>query len=311
MSKAVSRIGKRFKLAVAPERTVEGIALEELSDLPQIIGAVDEASAAAATGLFATLGVEVVRVSSLEAAEFAKLASNTARDLTFAISNELAYLADELNVDVYEAINACNAGYPRANIAPPGPVGGPCLTKDAIILATSTRAMERPSFALAGRATNTYLTQHVLSRIADQISAPPKVIGIIGLAFKGAPGTSDTRGSLATDLACQAKAYWPETEVIGWDPVASMSEEMRTHVRATTLDTLVTQSKIVILQTRSDYSASPEMLRALERLPRDATIVDLWNQVPLEFRDRPDLTVLTLGRASSAMNQEQKRALVA
>src|SRR5699024_11583227 len=122
-------------LAMAPERTVEGMAMAELTTLPQIIGGRDEASLAAASDLFGTLGVEIVPVASPKEAEFAKLVSNTWRDLQFAFANELAYVADLAGVDVYRVIEAAGHNYDRLNLALPGPVAGPCLDKDDYILA--------------------------------------------------------------------------------------------------------------------------------------------------------------------------------
>ena len=48
------------RLAMAPERTIQGQALRELVELPQVIGAVDEESLAAAIDVFGALATQVV-----------------------------------------------------------------------------------------------------------------------------------------------------------------------------------------------------------------------------------------------------------
>src|SRR5690625_1624431 len=73
--------GKEFLLAMAPERTVEGKAMAELTTLPQIIGGRDEASLAAESDLFVTLGGEIVPFATPVVAGIATSASYTGRHL--------------------------------------------------------------------------------------------------------------------------------------------------------------------------------------------------------------------------------------
>ena len=158
----LDRAGKPYLLAMAPERTVEGRALQELSSLPQVVGGIDAASTAAANELFAHLGVEIVEVGNTKAAEFAKLVSNTWRDLQFGFANELAYLADASGVDIYEVITAAGYKYDRLKLALPGPVAGPCLEKDAYILADSAQFFDTEvPLSLAGRTANEKIVTHV------------------------------------------------------------------------------------------------------------------------------------------------------
>jgi len=77
------------RLAFAPERTIQGQALRELEELPQVVGGLDGASAAAAAELFSRLTRRVVRVSSLETAEMVKLVNNCHTDLIYGYGNEL------------------------------------------------------------------------------------------------------------------------------------------------------------------------------------------------------------------------------
>ena len=210
-------LGKQFRLAMAPERTVEGRALAELCCLPQVVGGINARSFDAAAALFGRLGVEIVQVHSAEAAELAKLASNTYRDVQFAFANELAYLADSTGVNVFDVIHACNYGYERTNIALPGPVAGPCLEKDAYILADSaTRFGTEAPLAMTGRRTNEAIVEHV-RRISARVVDAPTTLGIFGIAFKGRPATSDVRGSMAEQFAAAYRDNG-SANVIGWDP---------------------------------------------------------------------------------------------
>ena len=130
----------RARLAFAPERTIQGQALRELTELPQVVGGLDDASLEAAVALFERLTRRVVPVSSLEAAELVKLVNNAHTDLIYSFGNEVALLAERLRVDPLEVIRAANVEYPRPDLSKPGFVGGGCLSKDPYILVETARA---------------------------------------------------------------------------------------------------------------------------------------------------------------------------
>src|SRR6185295_11955668 len=96
------------RLAFAPERTMQGQALRELEELPQVVGGLDAASASAAVDLFAGLTRRVVRASSLEAAELVKLVNNCHTDLIYGYGNEVALLAQRFGLDPLEVIHCAN-----------------------------------------------------------------------------------------------------------------------------------------------------------------------------------------------------------
>ena len=145
---------------MAPERTIQGQALRELVELPQVVGGLDAASTDTVAGVFAELARRVVPVSSLEAAEMVKLANNCHTDLIYAFGNEIALIAERHGLDPLEVIRAANLDYPRPDLAKPGYVGGGCLSKDPYIMISS--AGDREPF-LVGRARelNEFLPGHV------------------------------------------------------------------------------------------------------------------------------------------------------
>lgn len=287
--------GKRFGLVMAPERTVEGRALAELRSLPQIVGGIDEASTDAGAALFGSLGVEIVRVGSVEAAELAKLASNTYRDLQFAFANELAYLSDSIGVDVFDVIRACNHGYERMSVALPGPVAGPCLEKDAYILADSAAHFgTSATLAMTGRRTNEALVEHVLAVLASELRSAPARIGILGLAFKGRPATSDVRGSMAEDFAAALRETWSDVDVVGWDPLVTEADAARIGVQVRSEAETIASSDVLLVQTNHPHFASAEFRLALAAARDDIVVIDLWNQVIQSPERGP--RILTLGR---------------
>ena len=128
-------VGVDVSVAFAPERTVEGAALRELKENPQIIGGYDDLSTSKALSFFNNFSPTVIKVSSLEAAELCKLLDNSYRDNRFAFINQFIPLAEKLKIDLSNVVDAVNQGYSRNNLPKPSPsVGGTCLYKDPHIL---------------------------------------------------------------------------------------------------------------------------------------------------------------------------------
>jgi len=213
--------GKSFYIAMCPERTLEGRALQELHQLPQIVGADDAPTLHRASRLFESHTTRCVQVSSLETAEVIKLADNTYRDVQFGFANEVARLCNRLGVNAYEVIEAGKLGYERTNIALPGPVGGPCLEKDPHILRQSLAdmGMDLPITA-AARAINEMQpgeTAAFMCARLSRIEAP--IAAIAGLAFKGKPETDDLRGAMSLRIIAELKARRPDMRLRVFDPV--------------------------------------------------------------------------------------------
>ena len=76
----LQELGVDLSVAFCPERTIEGQALRELRELPQIVGAPDLQTLMRATQIFQFLTSTIVRVGSFEAAEMIKLIDNVQRD---------------------------------------------------------------------------------------------------------------------------------------------------------------------------------------------------------------------------------------
>jgi len=122
-------LGEGARLAASPERVSSGRIFRDLRAYPKIIGAIDEASWQQAEAFYgAALEAPcLLRVKDPETAEFAKLAEGVYRDANIALASELARYADELGIDVTEAIDAANS-QPYSHLHAPGVgVGGHCL----------------------------------------------------------------------------------------------------------------------------------------------------------------------------------------
>ena len=155
------KCGIDWHLSFAPERTLEGSALQELRNLPQIISGFSDACLKKSSEFFDKFCNNTVEVESLESAEMAKLACNTYRDLKFSFANELSSICEQYNINSRKLISKINFDYERAGIPLPSPgVGGYCLTKDPIIYTHPSRKPSIPiELGRVSRKINEYAAQ--------------------------------------------------------------------------------------------------------------------------------------------------------
>jgi UDP-N-acetyl-D-mannosaminuronic acid dehydrogenase len=267
----------RVKLVMAPERTIQGQALRELIELPQVVGGLDEESLAAGQKFFGGLSRQIVPVSSLEAAELVKLSNNCHTDLIYSFGNEIALIAEQHGLDPLEVIRATNVDYPRPDLAKPGYVGGGCLSKDPYIMIESSSARE-PFLIRKARELNEYLPVHVAGRVVDLIRATRgrtegARLSVLGWAYKGWPATDDMRG---TPIASMMPVFQAAgIEVLGHDPMVT-SEVIRAYGGApVSLDKALTEADgILVVNDHPDYRAI-EIGSALDD-SRAGFVYDSW-----------------------------------
>ena len=248
--------GLNVDVAFCPERIAEGYALQELSTLPQIVGADAEPAAKRATAVFAQLGSKSIRTTSREA-ELAKLFTNTWRYMKFAVANQFFMIADQAGVDYNNVLRAIREDYPRARDLPgPGFAAGPCLFKDAMQLAAFTS--DHFPLGQAAMQVNEGLPGYIVSALQRRYGTlRGKTIGILGMAFKAE--SDDTRASLSFKL--RKLLAWAGARVICTDPY------VQDH-RLVPLDQVLAESDVLIL------GAPHAAYRALDVGGRD--VVDVW-----------------------------------
>jgi len=275
--------GVEFDLAFCPERTLEGKALIELRQLPQIVGGLTLASTIRASQIFQFLTPTVVRVSDLETAELIKLIDNANRDIMFAYANEVARGCDALGISAVEVIQAGKLGYPRTNLPMPGLVGGPCLEKDPYILAEGLRELGiTPEITLTARRINEQQPAEVaayLARLTRGLAFPDEpVISLMGLAFKGQPVTDDLRGTMARPVLTALRDHFPKGEFRGYDAVV-MQEEIAKFGLApcgSIEEAMAGANLVLILNNHPAFLAMPVELLS-DTLARPGLIYDFWN----------------------------------
>jgi UDP-N-acetyl-D-mannosaminuronic acid dehydrogenase len=285
VSPILAASGKKFDIAMCPERTLEGKALQELRELPQIVGADEQAVADRAAAVFRRLTSSIVLVSGIETAEIIKLVSNTFRDVQFAFANEVARVCDAFGVSAHEVISAGKLGYNRTNIPLPGLVGGPCLEKDPHILMESARTRGISlEITGAGRLVNERQPQETVDFISSEIErrelAGPLKINILGMAFKGQPETSDLRGSMSIKVLDALKKAHPDAEIGVYDPITPqevLAAEFPDEQVFSRFGDAVSGASVVVIANNhpSLGTISPRTIN--EFMSPDGFVYDYWN----------------------------------
>jgi len=195
-------VGSDIHVAFSPERVDPGRTDFTLANTPKIVGGVTDACTERAAAVYGLVCEQIVRVSTPEAAEMAKLLENIFRSVNIALVNELAILADRMGLNIWEVVDAAATkpyGFMRFE---PGPgMGGHCLPVDPFYLTWRAREfhMSTEFIELAGKVNQQmpYYCVERIERALNDIAKPVRGsrIGILGVSYKG--GVGDIRESPA------------------------------------------------------------------------------------------------------------------
>jgi UDP-N-acetyl-D-mannosaminuronic acid dehydrogenase len=285
---------KKYHLAFCPERTIEGKALIELKELPQVIGGLTMDCADKAMDLFRVITPATIEVSSLEIAEMTKIINNTYRDITFAFANELAAICEKLGLNASETIRAANFGYARSNIPVPGFAGGACLSKDPhILLDFSSKLGHLPVVTKSARDVNEELPRNIAKRAMVKLKElgkdPTKAkIFVSGFAFKGIPPTDDTRDSPTLDIVEVLRAEGVKN-IQGHDFVVSPTALKELKVIPTTLEEGFKDADCVIIANRHLSYSDLNIEKYLALMRKPAVFMDCWQLFEQEICNIPGI----------------------
>ncbi len=188
--------GKGWKIAYCPERIVQGYAIRELRELPQIVAGMTKNAEDEAALLFDKIASKIIRASISEA-ELAKLFSNAWRYIQFAVTNQFYMMANNFDVDYNALRQTMMEGYGRlATLPTAGFAAGPCLLKDTMQLA----AFSSNNFILGHSAMmiNEGLPNFLVNKLREKRDLSKTKVGILGMSFKA--DNDDTRDSLSYKL---------------------------------------------------------------------------------------------------------------
>ena len=221
--------GEDFFLCHSPERVFSGRIFADLRKYPKLVGGTDEKSSDLAVEFYERIldfddrpdlerANGVWNLGSSEAAEMAKLAETTYRNVNIALANEFALHAQDLGLDVFSVIEASNS-QPFSHIHLPGvAVGGHCIPVYPKFYMHTDTSSKIPKISTQ---INESMPQKVIDLAENYIgSLKGLTIAIFGVSYRG--GVKETAFSGAFPLVEEVTNRGGKAKV--HDPLYSESE---------------------------------------------------------------------------------------
>jgi nucleotide sugar dehydrogenase len=222
-------VGDDVHLVFSPERVLTGRVFTDLRRYPKLVGGVSAASEDAGEAFYReVLDFDerldlprpngVWRMGSSEAAEMAKLAETTYRDVNIGLANQFALFAERRGLDVQAVIEACNS-QPYSHIHQPGvAVGGHCIPVYPRLYLWGDPSA---TVVTAAREANAAMPTAVAERAAREVGGlRGKTVLILGAAYRG--GVKETAFSGVFPLRDALKEMG--ATVVVHDPLYSPDE---------------------------------------------------------------------------------------
>ncbi|XKH55995.1 nucleotide sugar dehydrogenase [Citricoccus nitrophenolicus] len=199
--------GEDFHVVFSPERVLTGRVFADLRKYPKLIGGLDAQGAERARTFYESVLDFDVRedldrpngvwdLGSAEAAEMAKLAETTYRDVNIGLANEFARYAGDNGIDIYRVIEASNS-QPYSHIHRPGiAVGGHCIPVYPRLYLWNDPAAD---IVRTARAVNAGMPAYAVGMLAGAHgSLSGQKVLVLGAAYRGGVKETAFSGVFAT-----------------------------------------------------------------------------------------------------------------
>jgi UDP-N-acetyl-D-galactosamine dehydrogenase len=266
-----------FHVGYSPERINPGDPEHRLETIVKVVAGDDAATLEKVAALYGSIvSAGVHRVSSIRAAEAAKVIENTQRDLNIALMNELAVIFDRMDLDTGEVLRAAGTKWNFLNFRP-GLVGGHCIGVDPYYLTHKAEMLGyHPQIILAGRRINDGMgkfiaekTVRLMARGGSAVSGA--AVNVLGLTFK--ENCSDLRNSRVPDIVRELRDFGVDVHV--HDPIAdpkAARDEYGIELRA--WEALPVADAVVVAVAHRQFVELPAT-RLATKVKRGGTVVDV------------------------------------
>jgi UDP-N-acetyl-D-glucosamine dehydrogenase len=184
-------VGRDVFVVYSPEREDPGNENFSTHSIPKVCGGVTADCLRAGIALYGQVIDRVVPVSSTRAAELTKLLENIHRAVNIGLVNEMKIVADRMDIDIHEVINA--AATKPFGFVPyyPGPgLGGHCIPIDPFYLTWKARefGLHTRFIELAGEV-NSAMPDYVVGKLTGALNERFKAVKgsrilVLGIAYK-------------------------------------------------------------------------------------------------------------------------------
>ena len=237
--------GADYDLAHCPERVIPGQILTEIIHNDRIVGGTTAAATKRTAALYGSFVKGKLLETDATTAEMCKLMENSFRDVNIALANELAGIAEDLQINIHEAIALANR-HPRVNIHTPGiGVGGHCIPIDPWFIAHV--APDKAQLIRTARGINDARPRALADRIlAAHRERPDSAIALFGLSYKS--DVDDVRESPAIEVVHRVAQNVLAPLYVVEPNVSELPEELRAfpHVTLTNMADALERSAVIV-----------------------------------------------------------------
>lgn len=271
---AEAKSGNCYDLVHAPERILPGNMVYELQYNSRTVGCYNQQAGEKVKAVYQSFCEAEIVITDVKSAEMSKVIENTYRDINIAFANELAKIAAQDDLDVYEIIRIANK-HPRVNILKPGPgVGGHCISVDPWFLVGSYP--ELTPLIKQARNINDSMPNLVLKKIHEVMQkegiTDTSRVGLYGLTYKA--NVDDTRESPALQLLAEQKLHLaPELKV--YDP--EVTETDITENQYEDFEEFLAATDIVVIMVGHNH------IKEHQALLKDKIVIDTQNVLTDQF----------------------------
>ena len=249
-------VGKNFTIGVCPENANPGEILHDFTNLPRLVGGIDEQTTKIITMIYDfVFSVELVTMPDCKTANAVKLTTNVFRDVNIAFVNELSLMFEKLGIDTLKVLDAAKQKYNFQIHYPGAGVGGPCLPINSYqLLNTAIRTDSKLSIIERSREINEKMPDHVINLTLDGFKKCNKSIKdssvlILGISYK--PDIKDVQLSPAEIIINKLKALGARIKI--YDPYYKGSQVFGISVEQNIEDVLSKVDASIIITAHKEF----------------------------------------------------------
>ena len=285
-------IGKNFTIGVCPENANPGEILHDFTNLPRLVGGIDEQTTKIITMIYDfVFSVELVVMPDCKTANAVKLTTNVFRDVNIAFVNELSLMFEKLGIDTLKVLDAAKRKYNFQIHYPGAGVGGPCLPINSYqLLNTARRIDSKLSIIKQSREINEKMPEHVINLTLDGFknckkSIKDSTVLILGISYK--PDVKDIQLSPAKIIINKLMALGARIKI--YDPYYKDSQMFGINVEQNIENVLPKVDASIIITAHKEFQEiNPKIFTKMKTpiLIDSRGVVDISsaNDVGLVFR---------------------------
>ena len=291
-------VRKNFTIGVCPENANPGEILHDFTNLPRLVGGIDEQTTKIITMIYDLIfSVELVIMPDCKTANAVKLTTNVFRDVNIAFVNELSLMFEKLGIDTLKVLDAAKRKYNFQIHYPGAGVGGPCLPINSYqLLNTAVRTDSKLSIIERSREINEKMPDHVVNLTLDALKKCKKSLKdsnvlILGISYK--PDVKDIQLSPAEIIINKLKVLGATIKI--YDPYYKGSQIFGINVEKNMEDVLPEVDASIIITAHKEFQEiNPKIFTKM----RTSILIDSRGIIDISSAKAAGLVFRGLGRGT-------------